>query len=56
MTPSLSKTAVLDDLAARLAARRRQARQGRLAYRRLAHAIVGRPRAAAWPRPSAAAA
>jgi hypothetical protein len=39
---TLSKTAVLDDLVARLAARRRLASQRRLARRRLAHARVSR--------------
>jgi hypothetical protein len=44
MQIALSKTAVLDDLAAQLAARRQQACERRLAYLRLARAIVSQQR------------
>jgi hypothetical protein len=49
MHPSFTKSAVLDDLTARLATRRRQARERRAAYEHLARAIVGQPQAAGWP-------
>jgi hypothetical protein len=49
MHPSFTKRAVLDDLTARLATRRRQAREGRAAYEHLARAIVRQPQTAGWP-------
>jgi hypothetical protein len=64
MKSSFTKSSVLDELAAQLAARRRHACERRLAYQRLATALVSQPSGAAWssasrrpqPRPEAAAA
>jgi hypothetical protein len=50
MHPSLTKAAVVDHLAVQLVARRREACERRLAYQRLARAIVSQSAEAPPPR------
>jgi hypothetical protein len=52
MSRPLTTRAVLADLAAQLAARRRESHQRRLAYQRLARAIVVQPMPRSWPQDS----